>query len=59
MLSYRLYRLDGASKISSAEWIHAADDAEAKRAAGVRSESGNYELWDRNRLVARTGRPRT
>ena len=53
MSSYRLYRLDGAGKISSAEWIHAADDEEARREAGQRTMFGSYELWDRNRLVAR------
>ena len=53
MSSYRLYRLDGAGKISSAEWIHAANDEEARREADQRATSGSYELWDRNRLVAR------
>lgn len=57
MLSYRLYRLDGAGKIASAEWIQAADDDQARRAASERSDSGNYELWERNRLVARIASP--
>ena len=31
MANYRLYRLDGAGKISSAEWLEAEDDADAER----------------------------
>ena len=53
--TYRLYRLDGAGKILSAEWVEADSDdlalveaAKAARGAGV-----SYELWDRNRLVGR------
>ena len=53
MRSYRLYRLDGAGKISSAEWLHAEDDGHACERALERAEGGHYELWDRNRLVAR------
>lgn len=47
--SYRLYRLDGAGKITTAEWI----DADAVRAAEARAGSGKYELWDRRRLICR------
>lgn len=53
MVSYRLYRLDGAGKISSAEWIEAADDEDAARQARLRSQGGACELWERNRLIAR------
>ena len=53
MPSYRLYRLDGAGKISTADWIEAADDAEARRAARLKGDSGTYELWDRDRLIER------
>ena len=51
--AYRLYRLDGAGKITSAEWIEAADDADAARQARRRADGGSCEVWDRNRLIAR------
>jgi hypothetical protein len=57
--SYRLYRLDGAGKINTAEWIDAACDEDAVRAAEARCSSGKYELWDRRRLVARIARDGT
>jgi hypothetical protein len=50
--TYRLYRLDGAGRISGAEWIEAADDDEARLKARSQS-SGRYELWERYRLVRR------
>jgi len=48
-----LYRLDGAGKISTGDWIEAADDQAALREAEKRASSGTYELWDRKRLVGR------
>ena len=51
--SYRLYRLDGAGKIISAEWVEAADDEAAERHGRERNLPGTCEIWDRNRLVAR------
>jgi hypothetical protein len=51
--NYRLYRLDGAGKITNAEWIEASADDEAKREAASRTESGSFELWEKNRLVER------
>jgi hypothetical protein len=53
LANYRLYRLDGAGKISSAEWLEATDDADAERQARDGNSGGAVELWDRNRLVAR------
>jgi hypothetical protein len=53
LLSYRLYRLDGAGKISSADWIQATDDEIAHAEARKRIDSGIYELWERDRLVTR------
>jgi hypothetical protein len=53
LANYRLYRLDGAGKISSAEWLEAADDDEAERQVRDGKPEGPVELWDRNRLVAR------
>lgn len=53
MPSYRLYRLDGAGKIVSAEWVDAADDAAAAQHARERALPVTCEMWERNRLVAR------
>ena len=53
MPSYRLYRVDGAGKITSAEWIQAADDAEAERLAREQVPEGMAEVWLRDRLVVR------
>ena len=55
MPSYRLYRIDGAGSIMSAEWIEAADDEEALRHAREQMIQGSAEIWQRNRLVARLG----
>jgi len=50
--NYRLYRLDGAGKITAAEWIEAAhDEAALRKANGL--DARTFELWERNRLVAR------
>jgi hypothetical protein len=53
--NYRLYRLDGAGKITSAEWLEADDDEHAARQAQQRALDGPYEVWQRNRLIARIG----
>jgi hypothetical protein len=53
--NYRLYRLDGAGKISTADWVDAVDDAEARAKAAEQCPSGGFELWQRKRLVHRTG----
>jgi len=50
---YRLYRLDGAGKISTAEWIDAADDDYAVRKAHERVDGDIWEVWDRDRLIAK------
>jgi hypothetical protein len=52
--TYRLYRLDGAGKISAADWIEAADDDAACRQAETSAGTGGYEIWNRKRLVARS-----
>jgi hypothetical protein len=51
--SYRLYRLDGAGKITTAEWIEAEHDDDALAKARVRCRVGGYELWERDRMVVR------
>ena len=53
MPNYRLYRLDGAGKITNAEWIEAEADDDARREASIRTGSGSFELWEKNRLVER------
>jgi hypothetical protein len=55
--TYRLYRLDGVGKIVAAGWIEADHDEEAMRQAQeeTRASGGTYELWERNRLVAKNG----
>ena len=53
--SYRLYRIDGAGSITSAEWLDAADDAEATRLARELVPQGLAEIWQRDRLIARLG----
>jgi len=52
--TYRLYRLDGAGRISGADWVEAADDADARSKARTDPSSGGYELWERYRLVERS-----
>lgn len=59
LASYRLYRIDGAGRISTAEWLDAADDRSAsEQVAGLCLEGGTVELWSRDRLVARVEAPR-
>jgi hypothetical protein len=50
--SYRLYRLDGAGKIVSADWLEAEADEEALRLARERVDGAGFELWDRKRLIS-------
>ena len=57
LASYRLYRLDGAGKIASAEWIEAADDEDAVVKARARAVDGPAEVWARNRMVVRIDGP--
>ena len=54
MPAYRLYRLDGAGKIMSADWIAADSDSEALRHVRDQINGTRYELWERKRLVAQS-----
>jgi hypothetical protein len=54
--TYRLYRLDGAGRISAGEWIEATGDDEARSIARKGAGSSRYELWHRSRLVERVSR---
>jgi hypothetical protein len=51
--SYRLYRLDGAGKITNAEWLEAPNDDDARSDARVLAAGTSFELWENNRLVER------
>lgn len=50
--NYRLYRLDGAGKITTGEWIDAGDDKEAVDKASALGRDGRYELWNGGRMIA-------
>ena len=53
MAEYRLYCLDGASKVDSAEWIEADDDEAAIEVARETHDGYECELWQGKRLVVR------
>ena len=53
---YRLYCFDGGSRIISAEWIAAVNDAAALQQA-KRLDCYRVEVWDRDRLVGRCDPP--
>jgi hypothetical protein len=50
---YRLYCLDGARKVASAEWFEADNDPAAVEAAKTMLNGYRCELWQGRRLVAR------
>lgn len=50
---YRLYCLDGANKVASADWIDADDDEAAIEAAKERHDGYECEVWQGQKLVAR------
>ena len=58
MTGYRLYCLDGANKVASAEWIDADDDEAAIEVAKRMMDRQDLEVWQGTRLVARLPRPR-
>jgi len=48
-----LYCLDGAGEIELADWIEAADDADAVRQAQkLKKDARKCEVWQGRRLVA-------
>ena len=55
--TYRLYRLDGAANIVTADWLEAQSDEEAIRVAQERAKPGRFELWDRNRMIGSSTEP--
>ena len=55
MANYRLYHIDGAGKIETAEWLGATTDDEAIDQARAQEVHSSIEVWDRHRLVVRIG----
>jgi len=53
LADYRLYCLDGANKVASAEWVEADDDEAAIEVAKQMHEGQQCELWQGRRFVAR------
>jgi hypothetical protein len=53
LAGYRLYCLDGANKVASADWIEADDDSAAIAIARERHDGHECEVWQGRRLVAR------
>ena len=51
--AYRLYWLDGAGKILTAEWLEAVDDDCALAEIRARNENLSCEVWEQRRLVGR------
>jgi hypothetical protein len=57
MPDYRLYCVDGAGDIGLADWIEAADDEAAiAKAREMKPDAQSYEVWQKNRLVAKLNR---
>lgn len=52
---YRVYCLDGANKVASAEWIDADNDSSAVEVVRKRFPRLKCELWDGPRLVGQVG----
>jgi len=50
--TYRVYCYDGARQIVTADFIHAADDADAVAKAQAAGFGSKCEIWDGKRLVA-------
>lgn len=53
MPAYRVYCLDGAGKVWSAEWIEAESDSAALDAARQFADAAHCEVWLGERLVGK------
>lgn len=53
MVSYRLYCLDGAGKITASEWVDANSDDEAVVLARSKKLGLKCELWHGNCFIAK------
>lgn len=54
--AYRVYRLDGAGRIDSGDWVEAATEEAALMELRARFRQGGFEVWHRQRLVHREPR---
>jgi len=53
MAAYRVYSLNGAGKVLSAEWIEADSDERAVETARAAARGVSLEIWQGQRLVER------
>ena len=53
MANFRLYRLDGAGKIGTAEWLEADDEDHALELVRQLKADSTIEIWNRNKLIGR------
>lgn len=54
MAAYRIYCMDGAGRISSADWIDAKNDEDAVgQTRKLKEKAVRCEIWQKDRLVAR------
>ena len=53
MANFRLYRLDGAGKIGTAEWLEADDEDHALELVRELNAETTIEIWNRNKLIGR------
>jgi hypothetical protein len=51
--NYRIYCLDGANKVASAEWVEAEEDDNAIAIVSERHDGYKCEIWHGKRLVVR------
>jgi hypothetical protein len=56
VVDYRLYVLDGAGRIATADWVDATGDEEAIMIARNQRQGAKFELWQKDRLVCRIDR---
>ena len=50
--TYRIYRFDAERRVVSADWLEAADDADAIARATAAGFGSKGEIWDGTRMVA-------
>jgi hypothetical protein len=56
MTDYRIYCVDGAGHITSADWIEAESDQDALDRARAMGLDSSCEIWDRQRLVGKVSK---
>ena len=56
MIAYRVYFLDAQNRFTRCEIVEATSDEEAmERARPLRKDAQQFEVWERDRLVATIG----